>query len=454
MNITLHRIHQQLIVTAVLLISLGLATPTQDVRAQPTGCCVAGSGGAGNCAQTTAEECSGNGGSFNPAQNCSEVDACNASAGSSTCGSISKEEMERLTGRGVTTYVPDISIPGFTAGTSVEINGSTIANYIRGIFIIFIWSVGVLAVVMVIYGGIKWVAAGGNPGLIGDAKDVITNAIIGLVIALTSFLVLRLINPEFTNFTPLSVNKVSRCSLALISKIIEEAGTVADCSVDVVNGPPQRICFPYTNLPCIEGDLNQLIMSNDDFTRESDKAPVKTDAVLMKAIILGEAGKGPDANTITSVPTAGPACGGNTPACKEKKGTAYGIVQANHDVLKDHWPKIGTMPDECSGDDANYRAESGSLKVECARKLDGVNGVELQLKIMASALYDLPAQYKKSPTLMAAAYHLGGGGAASFLAGKTSIDESTSETVKYIKRFNNNYKQQCNEPLPDPNDRG
>lgn len=367
---------------------------------------------------------------------------------SSPCAAISDEEVKRLTGSGATTYVPDISIPGFTAGTSVEINGSTIANYIRGIFIIFIWSVGVLAVVMVIYGGIKWVAAAGNPGLIGDAKDVITNAIIGLVIALTSFLVLRLINPEFTNFTPLSVNPVSRCSLALISKIIEEAGTVADCSSDRIFGSPKRICFPYTKLPCIEGDLNQLIMSNDDFTRESDKARVKTDAVLMKAIILGEAGPGQDANTITSVPTDGRACRGDTPGCK-KKGTAYGIVQANHDVLKDHWPKIGDMPDECSGkDESNWRDPSGSLKVECARKLDGPDGVVLQLKIMASALHDLPPKFKESPTLMAAAYHLGGGGAASFLAGKTSIAESTSDTVTYIKRFNNNYKQQCHETPP------
>jgi len=96
------------------------------------------------------------------------------------------------------TFTPEIAIPGLFSGETI-ITGTTILSYVRAIFILFIWSVGILAVVMVIYGGIKWVAAAGNPGRINDARDVVNNAVIGVIIALTSIVLLNTINPNLVD---------------------------------------------------------------------------------------------------------------------------------------------------------------------------------------------------------------------------------------------------------------
>lgn len=98
-------------------------------------------------------------------------------------------------------FNPEIVLPFFSGG---EVDGTTFARYLRAIFITFIWSVGVLATVMVIYGGVRWVSAAGDAGRINQAKDIVYNAIIGVVIGLTSVLLLNLIDPELVNFRGLS----------------------------------------------------------------------------------------------------------------------------------------------------------------------------------------------------------------------------------------------------------
>lgn len=73
------------------------------------------------------------------------------------------------------------------AGTD-EIIG--IANYILGF-------VGILALVMFVYGGLRLVMAQGDSGAIDKAKSIMTSAIIGVVIAICSYtLVATFINPS------------------------------------------------------------------------------------------------------------------------------------------------------------------------------------------------------------------------------------------------------------------
>lgn len=91
-------------------------------------------------------------------------------------------------------YEPDIKFPGLFE--KVELDSSMLGKYLKAVYVYMVYVVGILAVVMIVYGGIKWVAAAGNAGRINDAKDVITNSIIGVVIALTSYLLLYLINPN------------------------------------------------------------------------------------------------------------------------------------------------------------------------------------------------------------------------------------------------------------------
>jgi len=70
-----------------------------------------------------------------------------------------------------------------------------IGDYFNKIFIIAIGLCGVLAVIMIVIGGVQYM---GDESVFGktDAKDRIKNAILGLFIALGSFALLNTINPE------------------------------------------------------------------------------------------------------------------------------------------------------------------------------------------------------------------------------------------------------------------
>ncbi len=70
-----------------------------------------------------------------------------------------------------------------------------IADYIARIYQYVVGIGGILATVMIIFGGIVYLTAGGNPGRIGEAKEYISNALIGLVLLFTSYLLLQTINP-------------------------------------------------------------------------------------------------------------------------------------------------------------------------------------------------------------------------------------------------------------------
>ena len=84
------------------------------------------------------------------------------------------------------TDVPS-SVTESTGGqTSLRALVLTIVDYFLGFL-------GLLAVIMVIYGGITYVASAGNDEAVGKAKKIIMYALIGIVIILLSFVVVKAI---------------------------------------------------------------------------------------------------------------------------------------------------------------------------------------------------------------------------------------------------------------------
>lgn len=86
-------------------------------------------------------------------------------------------------------YTPLVQIPGL--GTEV-----TISSYLIGIYNFFLSIVGIVAVLMLILGGMRYISAVGNSSAIGDAKSMIGSAIGGLLLALLSWLFVSTINPD------------------------------------------------------------------------------------------------------------------------------------------------------------------------------------------------------------------------------------------------------------------
>lgn len=85
-------------------------------------------------------------------------------------------------------YTPMEAIPGFPK------TGSMI-DYVLQIYQFGLWTIGIAAVFMISIGAFMYITSAGNTSQMGKAKEVIFDAIIGVILALTSYVLLNTINP-------------------------------------------------------------------------------------------------------------------------------------------------------------------------------------------------------------------------------------------------------------------
>jgi hypothetical protein len=125
-------------------------------------------------------------------------------------------------------FTPEIPLPGLFDKAEQPVDNTLLANYIKAIFIYFIWVVGIVAVVMVIYGGVRWVAAAGNAGRIKEARDIIDNAVIGVIIALTSVVLLNIINPKLTQIGIPSFRSLKKITFVSDQSVVKKVCPASD----------------------------------------------------------------------------------------------------------------------------------------------------------------------------------------------------------------------------------
>lgn len=98
------------------------------------------------------------------------------------------------------------------AKTASQLGG--IVGYAANLWSFGIAIGGILALASIVYGAIEWTVSAGNESKIGDAKDRITQAVIGLVLLFSAYTVLGFINPELTNLGHIE---------NILSKVVENA---------------------------------------------------------------------------------------------------------------------------------------------------------------------------------------------------------------------------------------
>jgi uncharacterized protein YvpB len=120
-----------------------------------------------------------------------------------------------------------VRIPGLNFDKAVctekECSNSWIANYIVAIYKYGISTIGILAVITIMIGGIVWLTAGGNQGRIADAKKWIGGSLMGVLIAFTSYVILNMVNPALTELSPIKLAYIE--NIALLEILEPEALT-------------------------------------------------------------------------------------------------------------------------------------------------------------------------------------------------------------------------------------
>jgi hypothetical protein len=98
-------------------------------------------------------------------------------------------------------------------GGKVKIYINWIAEYLVGFYRYAIGIIGIFAVVGMAIGGVIWIMSAGNPSMVGMGREWVMSSLLGLILALGSYIILNSINSEFVNFKPISLLYVEKIDL-------------------------------------------------------------------------------------------------------------------------------------------------------------------------------------------------------------------------------------------------
>jgi len=117
-------------------------------------------------------------------------------------------------------FTPQISIPGteFQSGTGVKVgetSGATtsstlLARYISAFYTWGLSIVGILAVLMLMAGGLIWITSAGDTGKIGSAKKMISGSLFGSLLLVGAYFFLNTINPDLTKLPALKMTQIGK----------------------------------------------------------------------------------------------------------------------------------------------------------------------------------------------------------------------------------------------------
>src|SRR5207248_485956 len=96
--------------------------------------------------------------------------------------------------------VMEVEIPGINKNIDALVsNGSPMLTYFKFIFQLFLAIIVIIGLIMVVIGGYIYMTAGGDGSRLQLAKSFISSALLGIVLALSSYLILNTISPQFAS---------------------------------------------------------------------------------------------------------------------------------------------------------------------------------------------------------------------------------------------------------------
>ncbi|PIZ61590.1 hypothetical protein COY17_04165 [Candidatus Saccharibacteria bacterium CG_4_10_14_0_2_um_filter_52_9] len=87
-----------------------------------------------------------------------------------------------------------------------NVNNGGIAKIGRSIVNILSLIVGIVAVIMIIFGGFRYITSGGDSGKVGNAKNTLIYAMVGLAIAALAQILIRFVLFQTTQITACPTN--------------------------------------------------------------------------------------------------------------------------------------------------------------------------------------------------------------------------------------------------------
>lgn len=220
------------------------------------------------------------------------------------------------------------------------LNGSDLPGYLKAIYRMALIIVTLSAVFMLSVGGFMYLTSAGNTASINSAKGIIWDSLIGLVIALSAWLVLNVINPDLvggnveSTFSPVPtdtgapIGALPSGSDQELARKILGMSSIQFSSSCTCKSPAGPVCPRNSIADVAEGKLTAKC-SNGCASKGTagctENATGLNNRMLAAIVAVGEKHQ----FTITSV-SGGP----HSPTSKHFTGNAIDIVPANQTLME------------------------------------------------------------------------------------------------------------------------
>ena len=163
-------------------------------------------------------------------------------------------------------FTPQVAIGGFTGPISTD----SIGKYITEVYKYLIGIVGILATVVMMIGGVIWIGAGGNASRISEAKAWISGALMGLVLTLSSYMILNTINPDLVTMKKLDIKPIKPLGCCEIT-INGEKKAIYTANSDCASGWSDKLKVNYSGTECVGMDV--ITMPDEIYKTDIGSAP-------------------------------------------------------------------------------------------------------------------------------------------------------------------------------------
>ena len=90
---------------------------------------------------------------------------------------------------------------GLNYGTFTGLGTNDLREGVMNVVNVLLGFLGILAIIIILWGGFRWLTSGGNEEKVGEAKKIITAGIIGLVIIFTSYAIATFVITQLISAT-------------------------------------------------------------------------------------------------------------------------------------------------------------------------------------------------------------------------------------------------------------
>ena len=90
---------------------------------------------------------------------------------------------------------------GLAYGTATGLGNTDIRTTIASIINVALGLLGIVALVIVLYGGFKWMTAGGNDEQVGEARKIIISGVVGLAVIFSSYAIASFVLTQLSSAT-------------------------------------------------------------------------------------------------------------------------------------------------------------------------------------------------------------------------------------------------------------